>query len=262
MSCRWSMSIRAGSRRRRTSSARWDGDRGQTPPSRGVTGCDPTHRCPQCVNELNQWLSALRKVCVNNPRVLRTYHPGVFRGDKWSCCHQRERTGTGRGTWDSRGGAPGVPPATVSPVVPQDRAVTGPTTVSRCRNGVTPWTPPRRPSASSTTSSASGAPSGETPPCGNPSAPPCTLLPPAEDLPIASPREKYWELLEPEDAQNGPRGEGRRGVGGIPGTPLGMLWLGHIPRVLGGTVVVGCPLLGGCCGLTVPPQQVPPCPRG
>ncbi|XP_064893128.1 ras GTPase-activating protein 4 isoform X4 [Columba livia] len=47
----------------------------------------------KCVNELNQWLSALRKVCVNNPRVLRTYHPGVFRGDKWSCCHQRERTG-------------------------------------------------------------------------------------------------------------------------------------------------------------------------
>ncbi|XP_042647476.1 ras GTPase-activating protein 4-like isoform X3 [Tyto alba] len=49
----------------------------------------------KCVNELNQWLSALRKVCVNNPRVLRTYHPGVFRGDKWSCCHQRQRTGLG-----------------------------------------------------------------------------------------------------------------------------------------------------------------------
>lgn len=51
---------------------------------------------PQCVNELNQWLSALRKVCGNNPRLLRSYHPGVFRGDKWSCCHQRDRTGTGR----------------------------------------------------------------------------------------------------------------------------------------------------------------------
>ncbi|XP_069647501.1 ras GTPase-activating protein 4-like isoform X1 [Haliaeetus albicilla] len=49
----------------------------------------------KCVNELNQWLSALRKVCVNNPRVLRAYHPGVFRGDKWSCCHQKERTGLG-----------------------------------------------------------------------------------------------------------------------------------------------------------------------
>ncbi|XP_051491882.1 ras GTPase-activating protein 4-like isoform X3 [Apus apus] len=49
----------------------------------------------KCVNELNQWLSALRKVCGSNPRVLRTYHPGVFRGDKWSCCHQKERTGLG-----------------------------------------------------------------------------------------------------------------------------------------------------------------------
>ncbi|XP_039576579.1 ras GTPase-activating protein 4-like isoform X4 [Passer montanus] len=49
----------------------------------------------KCVNELNQWLSALRKVCGNNPRVLRSYHPGVFRGDKWSCCHQRDRTGLG-----------------------------------------------------------------------------------------------------------------------------------------------------------------------
>ncbi|XP_064250804.1 ras GTPase-activating protein 4-like isoform X3 [Passer domesticus] len=49
----------------------------------------------KCVNELNQWLSALRKVCGNNPRLLRSYHPGVFRGDKWSCCHQRDRTGLG-----------------------------------------------------------------------------------------------------------------------------------------------------------------------
>ncbi|KAK0680174.1 RASL2 protein, partial [Pygoscelis papua] len=62
-------------------------------PPRGVTVPSPPP--PQCVNELNQWLSALRKVCVNNPRVLRAYHPGVFRGDKWSCCHQRERTGLG-----------------------------------------------------------------------------------------------------------------------------------------------------------------------
>ncbi|XP_057266774.1 ras GTPase-activating protein 4-like [Pezoporus wallicus] len=49
----------------------------------------------KCVNELNQWLSALRKACGNNPRVLRAYHPGVFRGDKWSCCHQRDRMGPG-----------------------------------------------------------------------------------------------------------------------------------------------------------------------
>uniref|UniRef100_A0A8C5ZGK2 Ras GTPase-activating protein 4-like n=1 Tax=Marmota marmota marmota TaxID=9994 RepID=A0A8C5ZGK2_MARMA len=49
----------------------------------------------KCVNELNQWLSALRKVSVNNSGLLGTYHPGVFRGDKWSCCHQKDKTGRG-----------------------------------------------------------------------------------------------------------------------------------------------------------------------
>ncbi|XP_050785055.1 ras GTPase-activating protein 4-like isoform X3 [Gopherus flavomarginatus] len=49
----------------------------------------------KCVNELNQWLSALRKVCVNNAEMLGSYHPGVFKGDKWSCCHQKEKTGLG-----------------------------------------------------------------------------------------------------------------------------------------------------------------------
>ncbi|XP_063002686.1 ras GTPase-activating protein 4-like [Elgaria multicarinata webbii] len=49
----------------------------------------------KCVNELNQWLSALRKVCVTNTGMLCSYHPGVFRGDKWSCCHQRDKTGLG-----------------------------------------------------------------------------------------------------------------------------------------------------------------------
>ncbi|XP_061460629.1 ras GTPase-activating protein 4-like isoform X2 [Rhineura floridana] len=49
----------------------------------------------KCVNELNQWLSALRKVCVNNAGMLCSYHPGVFRGDKWSCCHQRDKSGLG-----------------------------------------------------------------------------------------------------------------------------------------------------------------------
>ncbi|XP_045141856.1 ras GTPase-activating protein 4B isoform X2 [Echinops telfairi] len=44
------------------------------------------------VNELNQWLSALRKVSINNPGLLGSYHPGVFRGDKWSCCHQKNKT--------------------------------------------------------------------------------------------------------------------------------------------------------------------------
>ncbi|XP_052609971.1 ras GTPase-activating protein 4 isoform X2 [Peromyscus californicus insignis] len=49
----------------------------------------------KCVNELNQWLSALRKVSINNAGLLGSYHPGIFRGDKWSCCHQKDRTDRG-----------------------------------------------------------------------------------------------------------------------------------------------------------------------
>uniref|UniRef100_A0A8D0H241 Ras GTPase-activating protein 4 n=1 Tax=Sphenodon punctatus TaxID=8508 RepID=A0A8D0H241_SPHPU len=49
----------------------------------------------KCVNELNQWLSALRKVCVNNLGMLGSYHPGFFKGDKWSCCHQKDKSGLG-----------------------------------------------------------------------------------------------------------------------------------------------------------------------
>uniref|UniRef100_A0A673UTW0 RAS p21 protein activator 4 n=1 Tax=Suricata suricatta TaxID=37032 RepID=A0A673UTW0_SURSU len=49
----------------------------------------------KCVNELNQWLSALRKVSISNPGLLGSYHPGVFRGDKWSCCHQKDKSDLG-----------------------------------------------------------------------------------------------------------------------------------------------------------------------
>ncbi|XP_065709242.2 ras GTPase-activating protein 4-like [Patagioenas fasciata] len=107
----------------------------------------------KCVNELNQWLSALRKVCVNNPRVLRAYHPGVFRGDKWSCCHQRERTGPG---------------------------------CDRTHHGVTlqEWSDPLDPATEAQ-----------------------RLFHHLLGL-RGTLREKYWELLEPEDAQNGPMGEG------------------------------------------------------
>uniref|UniRef100_A0A670Y7E0 RAS protein activator like 2 n=1 Tax=Pseudonaja textilis TaxID=8673 RepID=A0A670Y7E0_PSETE len=49
----------------------------------------------KCVNELSQWLSALRKVCRNNVGMLCSYHPGVFRGDKWSCCHLKDKAGLG-----------------------------------------------------------------------------------------------------------------------------------------------------------------------
>ncbi|RLV95834.1 hypothetical protein DV515_00012758 [Chloebia gouldiae] len=106
----------------------------------------------KCVNELNQWLSALRKVCGNNPRVLRSYHPGVFRGDKWSCCHQRDRTGLG---------------------------------CDRTRHGVTlqDWSDPLEPTVEAQ-----------------------RLFQHLQGL-RGTLRDKYWELLEPEEAQNGPRGE-------------------------------------------------------
>ncbi|XP_039938316.1 ras GTPase-activating protein 4-like isoform X2 [Hirundo rustica] len=106
----------------------------------------------KCVNELNQWLSALRKACGNNPRVLRSYHPGVFRGDKWSCCHQRDRTGLG---------------------------------CDRTRHGVTlqDWSDPLDPTVEAQ-----------------------RLFHHLQGL-RGTLREKYWELLEPEDGRNGPRGE-------------------------------------------------------
>ncbi|KAG9341442.1 hypothetical protein JZ751_019252 [Albula glossodonta] len=47
------------------------------------------------VNELNQWLSALRKACSHNTETMNSYHPGVYKGDKWSCCHQKDKTDTG-----------------------------------------------------------------------------------------------------------------------------------------------------------------------
>ncbi|XP_053324751.1 rasGAP-activating-like protein 1 isoform X2 [Spea bombifrons] len=48
----------------------------------------------QCknVNELNQWLSALRKVSLSNQRLLPTYHPGAYRNAHWTCCLQHDRT--------------------------------------------------------------------------------------------------------------------------------------------------------------------------
>ncbi|OCT98141.1 hypothetical protein XELAEV_18010371mg [Xenopus laevis] len=48
----------------------------------------------QCknVNELNQWLSALRKVSLCNQRLLPTYHPGAYRNAHWTCCLQSDRT--------------------------------------------------------------------------------------------------------------------------------------------------------------------------
>ncbi|XP_066226942.1 rasGAP-activating-like protein 1 isoform X2 [Saccopteryx leptura] len=51
----------------------------------------------QCknVNELNQWLSALRKASAPNPDKLAACHPGAFRGVRWTCCLQAERSAAG-----------------------------------------------------------------------------------------------------------------------------------------------------------------------
>nr|XP_060612994.1 ras GTPase-activating protein 4-like [Anolis sagrei ordinatus] len=58
-------------------------------------GADTAYLQCKCVTELHQWLSALRKACARNPAKLCAYHPGLFRGDKWSCCLQRDRDGVG-----------------------------------------------------------------------------------------------------------------------------------------------------------------------
>uniref|UniRef100_A0A3Q2CET9 RAS protein activator like 1 n=1 Tax=Cyprinodon variegatus TaxID=28743 RepID=A0A3Q2CET9_CYPVA len=52
----------------------------------------------QCknVNELNQWLSAIRKVSIYNERMLPSFHPGVHRSSKWTCCLQADRAGCSR----------------------------------------------------------------------------------------------------------------------------------------------------------------------
>ncbi|XP_030073805.1 rasGAP-activating-like protein 1 isoform X2 [Microcaecilia unicolor] len=47
----------------------------------------------QCknVNELNQWLSAIRKASIYNERMLPSCHPGAFRNGRWTCCLQSDR---------------------------------------------------------------------------------------------------------------------------------------------------------------------------
>ncbi|KAJ7994135.1 hypothetical protein DPEC_G00262770 [Dallia pectoralis] len=51
----------------------------------------------QCknVNELNQWLSAIRKASIYNERMLPSFHPGAYRGNKWTCCLQVDRNALG-----------------------------------------------------------------------------------------------------------------------------------------------------------------------
>ncbi|XP_057213347.1 rasGAP-activating-like protein 1 [Triplophysa rosa] len=51
----------------------------------------------QCknVNDLNQWLSAIRKVSVYNDNMLPSFHPGAYRSNKWTCCLQPDGTAAG-----------------------------------------------------------------------------------------------------------------------------------------------------------------------
>ncbi|CAB1319676.1 unnamed protein product, partial [Coregonus sp. 'balchen'] len=52
----------------------------------------------QCknVNELNQWLSAIRKASIYNRRMLPSFHPGAYRSGKWTCCLKADRTSCSR----------------------------------------------------------------------------------------------------------------------------------------------------------------------
>ncbi|XP_072564109.1 rasGAP-activating-like protein 1 isoform X2 [Paramormyrops kingsleyae] len=45
----------------------------------------------QNVNELNQWLSAIRKASIETSGKLPSYHPGTHRGGRWTCCLQSDR---------------------------------------------------------------------------------------------------------------------------------------------------------------------------
>lgn len=45
------------------------------------------------MNELNQWLSAIRKVSIYNERMLPSFHPGAHRSGKWTCCLHTDRVG-------------------------------------------------------------------------------------------------------------------------------------------------------------------------
>lgn len=54
-------------------------------------------RILQNVNDLNQWLSALRKASAPNPDKLAACHSGAFRSSRWTCCLQADRSGEGAG---------------------------------------------------------------------------------------------------------------------------------------------------------------------
>ncbi|KAJ7387168.1 RasGAP-activating-like protein 1 [Desmophyllum pertusum] len=49
----------------------------------------------QDVNEMNRWLSAIRKTTISNPKMLSYFHPGVFHKNKWTCCKRVIKTAGG-----------------------------------------------------------------------------------------------------------------------------------------------------------------------
>ncbi|XP_061459322.1 rasGAP-activating-like protein 1 isoform X5 [Rhineura floridana] len=59
----------------------------------------------QCknVNELNQWLSTIRKATVSNECMLPFCHPGTFRGNRWTCCLQTDRARRSAWSCQARG---------------------------------------------------------------------------------------------------------------------------------------------------------------
>uniref|UniRef100_A0A8C1PG21 RAS p21 protein activator 4 n=1 Tax=Cyprinus carpio TaxID=7962 RepID=A0A8C1PG21_CYPCA len=59
----------------------------------GQMGCEKGYL--MSVNELNHWLSALRKACSHNTNTMSCYHPGIYKADRWSCCHQKEKSDPG-----------------------------------------------------------------------------------------------------------------------------------------------------------------------
>uniref|UniRef100_A0A8C9BPW7 RAS protein activator like 1 n=1 Tax=Phocoena sinus TaxID=42100 RepID=A0A8C9BPW7_PHOSS len=61
----------------------------------GVGALHTTYLQCKNVNELNQWLSALRKASAPNPDKLAAWHPGAFRSAHWTCCLQAERSAAG-----------------------------------------------------------------------------------------------------------------------------------------------------------------------
>ena len=58
----------------------------------------------QDVNDRHQWLSSIRKTCVSNRDMLRTFHPGALRSGKWTCCLGSNRAGKVPRWRVSRGG--------------------------------------------------------------------------------------------------------------------------------------------------------------